>query len=177
MEEAALHALMIKGLSGDSAAYSALLKRVAEALRAYFRRRLFRQPQDAEDLVQDVLMAIHAKRGTFDVSQRLTTWVYAIAQYKLIDYLRRAKRRGVSVPIEDESELFMESGDASASADIETLLEHLPEKQRETIRLVKLEELSVREAAGRAGISESDVKVSVHRGMKKLSKIIKDGEG
>jgi RNA polymerase sigma-70 factor (ECF subfamily) len=83
----------------------------------------------------------------------------------------------VSVPIEDESELFMESGDAGASADIETLLAHLPEKQRETIRLVKLEELSVREAADRAGISESDVKVSVHRGMKKLSKIIKDGEG
>ena len=177
MEEAALHALMIKGLSGDTAAYSALLKRVAEALRAYFRRRLFRQPQDAEDLVQDVLMAIHAKRGTFDVSQRLTAWVYAIAQYKLIDYLRRAKRRGVSVPIEDESELFFEPGDAAASADVEALLEHLPEKQRETIRLVKLEELSVREAANRAGISESDVKVSVHRGMKKLSKIIKDGEG
>ncbi len=177
MEEAALHALMIKGLSGDSAAYSALLKRVAEALRAYFRRRLFRQPQDAEDLVQDVLMAIHAKRGTFDVSLRLTTWVYAIAQYKLIDYLRRAKRRGVSVPIEDESELFMESGDAGPRPISRSLLGHLPEKQRETIRLVKLEELSVREAANRAGISESDVKVSVHRGMKKLSKIIKDGEG
>ena len=115
MEEAALHALMVKGLSGDPAAYSALLKRVAEALRAYFRRRLFRQPHDAEDLVQDVLMAIHAKRGTFDVSQRLTAWIYAIAQYKLIDYLRRARRRGVSVPIEDESELFVESGDAGAS--------------------------------------------------------------
>jgi RNA polymerase sigma-70 factor, ECF subfamily len=177
MEEAALHALMVRGLAGDSAAYSALLRRLAEALRTYFRRRLFRQPHEAEDLVQDVLMAIHAKRATFDQAQRLTAWVYAIAQYKLIDYLRRARRRGVAVPIDDETQLFTETGDAAASADVEALLEHLPEKQRQTIRLVKLEELSVREAAAKAGISESDVKVSVHRGMKKLSKIIKDGEG
>ena len=177
MEEAALHALMVRGLAGDSAAYSALLKRLAEALRAYFRRRLFRQPHEAEDLVQDVLMAIHAKRATFDASQRLTGWVYAIAQYKLIDYLRRARRRGVNVPIEDETELFTEVGDQAASADVETLLAHLPEKQRQTIRLVKLEELSTREAAEKSGLSESDVKVSVHRGMKKLSKIVRDGEG
>lgn len=177
MEEAALHALMVRGLAGDSAAYTALLRRLAEALRAYFRRRLFRQAHEAEDLVQDVLMAIHAKRATFDPSQRLTVWVYAIAQYKLIDYLRRARRRGVAVPIDGETELFAEAGDGAASADVETLLGHLPEKQRQTIRLVKLEELSVREAAAKAGISESDVKVSVHRGMKKLSKIIKDGEG
>jgi RNA polymerase sigma-70 factor (ECF subfamily) len=176
MEEAALHALMIRGLAGDSPAYSALLKRLAETLRTYFSRRLFRQQHEAEDLVQDVLMAIHAKRATFDVSQKLTVWVYAIAQYKLIDYLRRARRRGVSVPIEDETALFAETGDAAAAADVEALLGHLPEKQRQTIRLVKLEELSVREAAEKAGISESDVKVSVHRGMKKLSKIIKDGE-
>src|SRR5262249_2117265 len=154
-----------------SLAYSALLKRLAEALRMYFSRRLFRQPHEAEDLVQDVLLAIHSKRGTFDVNQRLTAWVYAIAQYKLIDYLRRANRRGVAVPIEAETALFADEADASASADVETLLSHLPEKQRETIRLVKLEELSVREAAQKAGLSESDVKVSVHRGLKKLSKV------
>jgi RNA polymerase sigma-70 factor, ECF subfamily len=176
MEEAALHALMMRGLAGDSPAYSALLKRLADLLRSYFTRRLFRQAHEAEDLVQDVLMAIHAKRGTFDVSQRLTVWVYAIAQYKLIDYLRRAKRRGVVVPIEDEASLFAEESDAAASADVEALLSQLPEKQRESIRLVKLEELSVREAAQKAGFSESDVKVSVHRGLKKLSRVVKDGE-
>jgi RNA polymerase sigma-70 factor (ECF subfamily) len=176
MEEAALHALMVRGLAGDSLAYSALLQRLAEALRSYFARRLFRQPHEAEDLVQDVLLAIHSKRGTFDVSQKLTSWVYAIAQYKLIDYLRRAKRRGVSVPIEDETALFASEGDATASTDVEALLSRLPEKQRETIRLVKLEEMSVREAARKTGLSESDVKVSVHRGLKKLSNSVKDGE-
>jgi len=97
--------------------------------------------------------------------------------YKLIDYLRRARRRGVAVPIEDETALFVAESDATASADVETLLGQLPEKQRDTIRLVKLEELSVREAAARTGLSESDVKVSVHRGLKKLSKSVKDGEG
>lgn len=177
MEETALHALMVRGLAGDSAAYTALLKHLAGALRAYFHRKLFQQQHEAEDLVQDVLLAIHAKRATFDVAQRLTVWVYAIAHYKFIDHLRRRKRRGVSSPIEDETALFMDQGDASAAADVEALLSRLPEKQRESIRLVKLEELSVREAAQKAGISESDVKVSVHRGLKKLSRIVKDGEG
>jgi RNA polymerase sigma-70 factor, ECF subfamily len=177
MKETALHALMVRGLAGDSAAYSTLLKHLAEALRVYCRRKLFQQPHEAEDLVQDILLAIHTKRATFDVSQKLTAWVYAIAQYKLIDHLRRRKRRGVMSPIEDETALFANEKDATASGDVETLLSHLPEKQRESIRLVKLEELSVREAAQKAGISEADVKVSVHRGLKKLSRIVKDGEG
>lgn len=177
MEETALHALMRRGLAGDSAAYTRLLKQLAEALRTHFRRKLFQQPHEAEDLVQDVLLAIHAKRGTFDASQKLTAWVYAIAQYKLIDHLRRQKRRGVISPIEDETALFAVEGDAAAASDVETLLGQLPEKQRQSIRLVKLEELSVREAAEKAGISEADIKVSVHRGMKKLSRIVKDGEG
>ena len=137
---------------------------------------LFQHGHEAEDLMQEVLLAIHAKRATFDQSQKLTVWAYAIARYKLIDHLRRNKRRGITVPIEDEAALFAEEGEATASADVETLLSQLPEKQRDTIRMVKLEELSVREAAEKAGISESDVKVSVHRGLKKLSKIIKDGE-
>ncbi|HEY7800126.1 MAG TPA: sigma-70 family RNA polymerase sigma factor [Hyphomonadaceae bacterium] len=177
MEETALHALMVRSLAGDSGAYTTLLKHLAEALRRYFRRKLFQQPHEAEDLVQDVLLALHTKRATFDASQRLTAWVYAIAQYKLIDHLRRSKRRGVMASIEDETSLFTDEGDGTASGDIDTLLNHLPEKQRETIRLVKLEELSVREAASKAGISEADVKVSVHRGLKKLSRIVKDGEG
>ena len=177
MEETALHALMRRALAGDTAGYTTLLKHLAQALRVYFRRKLFQQQHEAEDLVQDVLLAIHTKRATFDASQKLTAWVYAIAQYKLIDHLRRQKRRGVMAPIEDETTLFAPQGDPAASGDIETLLSHLPEKQRESIRLVKLEELSVREAAEKAGISESDVKVSVHRGLKKLSRIVKDGEG
>ncbi|HEX5008259.1 MAG TPA: sigma-70 family RNA polymerase sigma factor [Hyphomonadaceae bacterium] len=177
MEETALHALMLRGLAGDSAAYSTLLKQLAEALRAYFRRKLFQQQHEAEDLVQDVLLAIHTKRATFDASLKITSWVYAIAQYKLIDHLRRRKRRGTMSPIEDETALFAPEGDAAAAGDVETLLGLLPEKQQQTIRLVKLEELSVREAAERAGISEADVKVSVHRGLRKLSRIVKDGEG
>lgn len=177
MEETALHALMVRSLAGDSAAYTMMLKHLAHALRSYFRRRLFQQQHEAEDLVQDVLLAIHTKRATFDASQKLTSWIYAIAQYKLIDHLRRRKRRGVMAPIEDETALFATETDAAASGDVEALLSHLPEKQRESIRLVKLEELSVREAAAKAGISESDVKVSVHRGLRKLSRIVKDGEG
>jgi RNA polymerase sigma-70 factor (ECF subfamily) len=174
MDEAALHALMVRALGGDGEAYTALLRCVADRLRSYFRRRLFQQPDEAEDLVQEVLLAIHAKRGTFDQRQPLTAWVYAIARFKLVDSLRRSKRRGISVPVDDADGLFGAEPDHGAGHDVERLLDHLPEKQREAIRMVKLEELSVSEAAKKGQMSESDVKVSVHRGLKKLTKIVKD---
>jgi RNA polymerase sigma-70 factor (ECF subfamily) len=175
VNEAALHALILQGLAGDERAYARFLDQLAAHLRPFFRRRLFDGADHAEDLVQEVLIAIHTKRATYDPSMPVTAWVYAIARFKLVDHLRRVKRRGVQVPVDDVSELFADSDveHGAASRDVERLLGRLPPKQREAIRLVKVEELSVREAAERAAISESDVKVSVHRGLKALAKIIK----
>jgi RNA polymerase sigma-70 factor (ECF subfamily) len=175
MNEAALHAHVVAAIAGDARAYAVFLEGVATTLRPWFRRRLFEGPDQAEDLVQEVLLAIHSKRETYDVTQPVTAWVYAIARYKLIDHLRRVRRRGVHVPVDDVEDLFsvLESGDEAASADVQKLLDHLPEKQRASIRMVKLEQRSVREAAETAGISESDVKISIHRGLKKLAKLVR----
>jgi RNA polymerase sigma-70 factor (ECF subfamily) len=175
MNEAALHARIVAAVAGDARAYAVFLADVALLLRPWFRRRLFEGPDQAEDLVQEVLMAIHAKRATYDLSQPVTAWVYAIARYKLIDHLRRVRRRGVHIPVDGVEDLFSSMGasDGAASADVERLLDQLPEKQRASIRMVKLEERSVREAAEKASISESDVKVSIHRGMKKLAKLVR----
>ncbi len=177
MDESALHALMLKALAGDERAYGALLNQLAANLRQYFRKRLFGGGDEAEDLVQETLLAIHTKRATYDPARPVTYWVYAIARFKLIDHLRRNGRRGPQVAIDDVDELFAESDLEAgvARSDLERLLDQLPAKQRDTIRMVKIEEISVREAAERASLSESDVKVSIHRGIKALSRLVKGG--
>src|SRR5712675_1046376 len=175
--EAELKNLMLAGLDGDAAAHRSLLKYLSDYLRAYYRRqlgRVGRSATDAEDLVQEVLLAIHTRRHTYDPAEPLTPWVYAIARYKLIDHLRRTRASMSNVPIDDAAELVAQEDQASAesSHDLGRLLGKLPERTRRVIECVKLEGLSVAETASRCGLSESNVKVSVHRGLRALAAAI-----
>ena len=103
--EAELRALMVAALAGNGNAHHALLSRLAVKLRTFFGRRLGRNAADVEDLVQEVLIAVHTRRDTYDPTRPLTSWVYAIAHYKLTDCLRRNSRRE-SIPLDDTLELF-----------------------------------------------------------------------
>ena len=171
--EAELKALMRASLGGDAFAYRALLSQLSAILRAYYKGRLARigrSATEAEDLMQEALMAIHTRRHTYDPAEALTPWVYAIARYKLIDHLRRTRASMSDIPIEDAEEIMAQDdyiGTESAN-DLTKLLSHLPEKMRRAIQSVKLDGLSVTEAASRCGMSESAVKVNVHRGLKAL---------
>lgn len=171
--EAELHGLMLAGLAGDAAAYRKLLAALTAALRGYFARRA--HPAEAEDLVQETLIAIHAKRETYDPSQPLTAWVYGIARYKLIDEFRRAKRRA-QVPLEDAEHLFAhdEREELTARRDVEKLLAKLPDAKRALVRAIKLDGASVAETAAKSGQSEGSVKVSVHRAIKSLGDEVRD---
>lgn len=172
-DEAHLRALMLQGLAGDAAAHRTFLTEAAALLRAYFRNRLRGAPEDAEDLVQETLVALHTRRDTYDAAYPLTAWMYAIARYRLIDHLRRQKHRthasldGIDV---SDSDPAYEASDARR--DVRVLLDKLPEKQRTAIRMVKLEEKSVRETAEATGLSESDIKISIHRGLKTLMRLM-----
>jgi len=172
-DEARLKELLLKGLAGDEAAHRAFLSEAAALLRAYFRNRLRGRPEDAEDLVQETLVALHTRRDTYDANYPLLAWLYAIARYRLIDHLRRAKHRAYA-PIDDieigEADPEYEASDAKR--DVKALLDKLPEKQRQAIQLVKLDEKSVREAAAETGLTESDIKISVHRGLKTLMRLM-----
>ncbi len=164
---------MRAGLAGDAGAYRALLNRLSASLRAYYKTRLARigrSATEAEDLVQEALMAIHTRRHTYDPAEPLTPWLYAIARYKLIDHLRRTRSSITDLPIEDAGEIMGQddyAGTESAN-DISRLLGELPDKMRRAIQAVKLDGLSVAEAASQCGMSESAVKVNVHRGLKAL---------
>jgi RNA polymerase sigma-70 factor (ECF subfamily) len=171
--EAELRALMRASLAGDAAAYRTLLIRLSANLRAYYKGRLARigrSATEAEDLTQEALMAIHSRRHTYDPAAPLMPWVHAIARYKLIDHLRHTHASMKDLPIEDAEEIMAQDDHVGSESayDLNRLLGQLPDKMRRTIQMVKLDGLSVAEAASQCGISESDVKVSVHRGLKAL---------
>jgi RNA polymerase sigma-70 factor (ECF subfamily) len=171
-----LKELLVRGLSGEAAAYAAFLKDLSAFLRAFLRGRLARVPDEVEDLVQETLLAVHNQRHTYDAAQPLTAWVHAIARYKMIDFLRRrAGREAMNDPLEDDSDFLGASDEEAREAkrDMATLLARLPDRHRLPIQLVKIEGLSVAEAAKRTGMSESAVKVGIHRGLKALAAFIR----
>jgi len=168
--EQQLKAWMIGGLDGRAADQAALLRALAPLLRSFYRRRASGDDDDVEDLVQETLIAVHVRRATFDRDRPFTAWLFAIARYKMIDHFRRHRRL---CPIDGLDELADDADFATASAagiDIERLLDTLPDKQAGAIRATRLDGLSVAEAAAARGIGASDVKVSVHRGLKALAR-------
>jgi len=176
VHEDRLRDLLVRGLAGDAAAYQAFLKDLSGYLRAFLRKRMVRLPEEVEDLVQESLLAVHNQRHTYDPGQPLTAWVHAIAKYKLVDLLRRrACRELLNDPLDDELAVLANS-DTNATAarlDLAKLLEQLPERQRLPIVCMKLKGMSVVGTARLNGMSESAVKVGVHRGLKALAAMIR----
>ena len=175
--EERLRGLLLQGLDADAAAYQRFLKELSAHLRAFLRRRLAQRPDEVEDLVQETLLAVHNQRHTYRPEMPVTAWAHAIARYKLIDWLRAHRvKEALNDPLDDASELFASSDSEAALAkrDLGQLLQTLPDRQRLPIVHVKLEGLSVVETAQLTGMSESAVKVGVHRGLKALAAKIRN---
>src|SRR6266511_2736200 len=178
--EIELKALMLASLDGNAASYCSLLDHLSRRLRAYYKTKfaaLGRGTSEAEDLVQEAVLAIHIKRHTYDPGEPLTPWVHAIARYKLIDFLRRNRASLADVTIDEADEIMADDDHTGAEStyDIRRLLQRLPEGMQCSIQAVKLDGLSVAEAARRCGLSESGVKVNIHRGLKALAALIARG--
>ena len=174
-DEAQLKAWMIGGLDGSARDHEALLRALVPLLRAFYRRR-FAAADEIEDMVQDTLIAVHTRRATFDRERAFTAWLFAIARYKMVDQFRRTRRE---VTVDDFEELLGSAGfedQSNASMDVTRLLDTLSPKQARAIRATHLNGDSVAEAAAAAGIGQSDVKVSVHRGLKALAARIRSSE-
>jgi RNA polymerase sigma-70 factor (ECF subfamily) len=165
--------LMRAANGGDAVAYNRLLTRLAPAVRAVARRGFSRAglgPDEAEDVVQETLLAIHLKRHTWDSSLPLGPWVRAIARNKLIDSMRRRGRRD-HVPIDDVIDTL-----ASDTAEptpipgkLDEHLQSLPDRQQSVVRSISLDGASIRETAARLNMSEGAVRVALHRGLAALS--------
>lgn len=171
--EEELRHLMTLSQKGDKRAYARLLDECQIWLRRYYARKI--SPSSLEDIVQETLISLHRKRASYDPSRAFLPWLAAIGRYRWIDHLRKVYR---SDEIGLEEELVADPQDESVTAKVslDTLLAMIPEKQADAIRLVKIEGLSIAEAAEKTGQSESLVKVNIHRGIKKMNALVESSE-
>lgn len=163
--------LMIAAQAGDKTSYRLLLDELNVWLLRYYRRRL--PPDAVEDAVQEALIAVHSKRHTWDPARPFGPWLAGIARYKWIDRLR-ALAAGKTEELPDTLSVGDHGGGVLSATVLAGLLATLKPAQAEVIRLVKLEGLSIEEAAAQTGQSPSLVKVNIHRGLGRLTRTVED---
>ncbi|MDE1915943.1 MAG: sigma-70 family RNA polymerase sigma factor [Sphingomonadales bacterium] len=168
-DEASLARLAALAQRGNRAAYAAFLGECQRWLKRYFVRRVGAEFLD--DLVQETLLSVHAKLASYDPARPVLPWLAAIARYRWVDQLRRIYKARESA-FEDEVADDAEEPEIAARISLDRLFAYLPSGQVQAIELVKIEGLSVAEAAAASGQSESLVKVNIHRGLKKLATLI-----
>ncbi len=178
VNEAELAVLMRAAQEGDSAAYGQLLRAVTPLVRRLVARR-WTGSDEAEDVVQDVLMSLHQVRQTFDPDRPFLPWLMAIAHNRLVDVQRRQVRRArgeVAVEVlpetfseEEAKDLIDRMADAEA---LDRALAQLPAGQRKAVELLRLKEMSLKEASEVSGMSVAALKVSMHRAMRALRAIL-----
>lgn len=171
--------LMALAQEGDRGAYRTLLLQVEPYLRA-IARRCFRHPSDVEDVVQDVLLTIHSIRHTYDPARPFGPWLAAIANRRVIDRLRHdTRRRAREIELGPEHETFSHADaepDAMAERMLLEAIAKLPPEQRDAVKMLKLREMSLKEASRRSGRSISALKVATHRALANLRKLLGRGE-
>lgn len=180
-DERELGELMRAAQDGDTAAYERLLKLLAEALRRIVRqRRRFLQPADVEDIVQDILLSVHSVRSSYDPARPFVPWLMAIVHNRMVDAARRYARRAQNetgdgeVPETFWSDETKDTEERLVDADsLAHALGALPAGQRKAVEMMKLREMSLRDAAQASGMSVSALKVAVHRAMQSLRKTMK----
>ncbi|RWL40993.1 MULTISPECIES: sigma-70 family RNA polymerase sigma factor [unclassified Mesorhizobium] len=169
-DEAELSGLLRAAIAGDERAYADFLHRIAALVRGFVRRKIVQGGVDPEDVVQETLLAIHVKRHTWRPDAPVLPWVYAIARFKLIDAFRRRGRR-IEVEIDEIAETFAEPETETVSErDINRALEGLPPTQRSVVSSISVEGHSIGETAAKLGVSETAVRVSLHRGLAAIAK-------
>jgi RNA polymerase sigma-70 factor (ECF subfamily) len=171
-----LRLLMQAAQDGNATAYAALLEEIAPIVRRMVRRKWgFLQQADVEDIVQDVLLSVHSARATYDPTRPFGPWLMAICHNRIVDSARRYKRRTTNEVLVDEMpEAFSEDpanmiDERFANADaLRGAILQLPSAQQKAVNLLKLQEMSLKEAAAASGMTVSSLKVAVHRGVKAL---------
>lgn len=170
--------LMAHAQDGDRAAYQRLLQEITPYLRS-LAARYHRDPSDIEDAVQDILLTVHSIRHTFDPSRPFGPWIVTIANRRFIDRLRRqGRKRDRETPLMPEHETFAEPQanyeEVPDRRELEKAIDELPPMQRKAVQLLKLKEMSLKEASTTSGMSVTALKVNMHRAVKRLRKILGD---
>lgn len=170
-----LGGLMRAAQDGDRAAYRRLLAEIAPRVRrAVSRRFAFLSRADVEDVVQDVLLSVHTARATYDPARPFEPWLMAIARNRTTDMARRHIRQGQrELSVAEYPETSADDGthteESLVDADaLQHAMANLPEGQRTAIELVKLREMSLKEASAVSGMSIGALKAATHRATRAL---------
>lgn len=169
--------LMVQVQAGDTSAYRYLLAAVLPLLRSLARRGLWR-PEDAEDAVQEILLTLHRVRHTYDPDRPFLPWLFAIARRRIIDRQRqagRSHRRETEFTAEHETFLSVATNSSAMEFDLGALqdaINALTPAERRALELLKLKELSLKEAAAISGMSVASLKVAAHRAVKRLRALL-----
>lgn len=175
--EARLRSGMTAAQRGDAIAYERLLSELIPLLRSFVRARLREDSAAVEDVVQNVLLAVHRARHTYRSERRFGPWIGAVARNAVIDHLRsRGRRRQRELSLDDAAEPAAAEApplaDGELSPELRSALERLPATQREAVELIQIRGLSVAEAAVRAGVKPGALKVRAHRGYTALRQML-----
>lgn len=169
----ALDDLLLAANAGDEKAYRAFLVEVSVIVRRFATRRMPRQSAgfDVEDLVQEILLAVHNKRHTWRAGEPVAPWLFAIARYKAIDAYRRRGRR-IEVDIADFSDVIEDPGAVPSAVghDVSRALDSLAGRQRAVVSALSVEGKSIGETAEKLDMSEGAVRVAFHRGLAAIAK-------
>lgn len=174
-----LDAFMRAANAGDQTAYRRVLERLAMRLHGYVRGELMRAgrgAEEAEDVLQEILLAVHLKRDTWDPRRPLAPWAYAIARYKIVDHLRKPSLAGY-VGLDAIADT-LPSQSARETADLldrRSLLAGLPERQRQIVEAMSVHGLSAREVGIQFDMSEGAVRVALHRALKAMAQRARGG--
>lgn len=171
-------AWMARAQAGDRAAYHALLQAIGPYLRAIARRILGHE--EVEDAVQEILLVVHGIRHTYEPGRPFKPWLATIASRRCIDLLRRRQREGLRIgeALDEETHMDAEPGPAERleraqqDARMRGAVDRLSPGQRDAVRLLHLQELSLREAEARGGQSAGALKVASHRALKALRRAL-----
>jgi RNA polymerase sigma-70 factor (ECF subfamily) len=169
--------LMARAQAGDSNSYRRLLTEISPYLRSLVAAR-HRDRRDVEDTVQDILLTVHAVRQTYDPARPFGPWLVAIAQRRIVDHLRkRGRHAGRETVLDEDHETFAEPAanievDILDRRELHAAIESLPAGQRQAIKLLKLEEMSLKEASEATGTSATALKVATHRALTSLRKML-----
>jgi len=168
--------LMRDAQDGDRTAYASLLKEILPILKRRVQSRLgFLPIMDREDIVQEILLSLHAARATYDPKRPFMPWLMSIAQNRMIDNARRNSRRLNNEVLVDEFPAHLADDNAGEPASecinakaLQHAISGLPPGQRQALELIKFRETSLKEASALTGMSIGALKVSVHRATKTL---------
>ncbi len=163
--------LMVSAQAGDEAAYKQLLEQLYSFLTQYLKKKVFNK-NEIEEVAQEILLAVHKARHTYDADKHFMGWFMAITDYKVIDYIRAKKRNPKYTELDEVEDNIKHAFALDTTYDFEKAFARLSDKERNVLRLMRIEGYQLRETALKLGLSESNVKVIAHRAYRSVQEFL-----